>query len=105
MVAALQVLRALIDRQCTLGELCAGMAKLPQVMINVAVERGRLDVAPKELDAAVAEVEARLASRGRVLLRPSGTEPVVRVMVEGEDAALVQELAVELAGVVARQVG
>jgi Phosphomannomutase len=53
--------------------------------------------------AAIASAEVRLAGRGRVLLRPSGTEPVVRVMVEGEDAELVRGLAEELAGVVAGQ--
>jgi phosphoglucosamine mutase len=53
-----------------------------------------------EIIQAIAATEEKLASRGRVLLRPSGTEPVVRVMVEGEDAVLVQTLAEELAAVV-----
>jgi phosphoglucosamine mutase len=54
---------------------------------------------------AVADVESKLGSKGRVLLRPSGTEPVVRVMVEGEDAAEVLKLAQELAEVVEKEIG
>jgi phosphoglucosamine mutase len=73
------------------------MHKMPQVMINVSMP-GRPDlsqVAP--VQEAVAATEFELGSRGRVLLRPSGTEPVVRVMVEGEDGAEVKRLCQELA--------
>jgi phosphoglucosamine mutase len=75
---------------------------LPQVLINVPMKRGfdlRRDptVAP-----AVAHAEEQLAGRGRVLLRPSGTEPVVRVMVEGEEEVQVRGLAEELAGVIGK---
>jgi len=101
LVAALQVLRALTEREATLAELRAGMTKLPQTMVNVAIGSGKTFAVRPEVAAAIASVESRLAGRGRVLLRPSGTEPVVRVMVEGEDAELVRGLAEELAGVVA----
>ncbi|HEX4881024.1 MAG TPA: phosphoglucosamine mutase [Porticoccaceae bacterium] len=105
LVAALQVLRVLAERECPLKELRRGMTKLPQTMVNVAISRGQtLGDCPKTA-AAVMSAEERLAGRGRVLLRPSGTEPVVRVMVEGEDAELVRQLASELADVVASQAG
>jgi phosphoglucosamine mutase len=76
------------------------MTKLPQVMINVHMTK-RVDLSsnPSVL-AAVKLTEDKLAGTGRVLLRPSGTEPVVRVMVEGEDKKQVKELAQELAATV-----
>lgn len=103
LVAALQVLRALIEAGCTLADLRSDMVKLPQRMVNVAIARGQAPQADPQVAAAVAAAEHRLAGRGRVLLRPSGTEPVVRVMVEGEDELLVCGLAEEIAGVVADQ--
>jgi phosphoglucosamine mutase len=76
------------------------MAKYPQFMISVKVgNRGKL--ATNSIIAnAVRDIESTLGDTGRVLLRPSGTEPVVRVMVEGMDAILVERLTSELAGVV-----
>lgn len=96
-VASLQVLAALRDSGRDLATLRNGMSKCPQTMINVPV-RGRVDLAefPAVADA-VTEVEARLAGRGRVLLRPSGTEPLVRVMVEGQDGEEVAALCAGLA--------
>jgi len=96
-VSALQALYAMISTGTSLHDLRSKMLKFPQTMINVKVnDKKRLDSAPAIRDA-VKAVEATLGRKGRVLLRPSGTEPVVRVMVEGEDAALVQRLAEELA--------
>lgn len=97
LVAGLQVLKAMVDTDQDLHSLKSGMQKMPQTMINVAMPR-KLD--PMQLDdvaAAVREVETVLGQRGRVLLRPSGTEPVVRVMVEGEDGAEVKRLCGDLA--------
>ncbi|HHQ41211.1 MAG TPA: phosphoglucosamine mutase, partial [Chromatiales bacterium] len=80
-----------------------GMDKLPQHMVNVPLETGdRTVVEADPVRDAVREAEAALAGRGRVLLRPSGTEPVVRVMVEGPDPAEVEALARQVAEVVAR---
>jgi phosphoglucosamine mutase len=80
------------------------MRKYPQRMINVPV-REKIDLAAAPLiQAAVTSAEQRLASRGRVLLRSSGTEPVVRVMVEGEDEQQVNREADQLASVVAAAV-
>ena len=76
------------------------MQKLPQTMINVHMAK-RIDVnGDPTIQHAVAQIEAKLAGTGRVLLRPSGTEPVVRVMVEGQNKNQVKELAQELASVV-----
>ncbi|GAB3091798.1 phosphoglucosamine mutase [Aestuariicella hydrocarbonica] len=100
-VAALQVLLALSNEGgATLHELKQGMHKLPQNMINVRVT-GKVVLEGNEvIERAVAAAEHELAGKGRVLLRPSGTEPVVRVMVEGEDLPLVSQLTKELAEVV-----
>jgi len=96
-VSALQALYAMVSTGSSLYELRSKMLKFPQTMINVRVkDKKRLDSTPA-IREALTSVEATLGRKGRVLLRPSGTEPVVRVMVEGEDTALVQRLAEELA--------
>lgn len=97
LVAALQVLKAMQDHELSLSELKQGMRKMPQVMINVAMP-GRPDLSGVEsIQRLVAATEDELGDTGRVLLRPSGTEPVVRVMVEGEDEARVARLCEGLA--------
>lgn len=101
-VAALQVLRAIRDAGETLSTLRAGMTKYPQTMINVRAG-AKVDLsAYPDIDALVAAAEQQLGERGRVLLRPSGTEPVVRVMIEGEDAIEVKQLCESLAADVER---
>lgn len=99
-VAALQVLYAMIRAEKDLHELKTGMTKYPQHMINVRVA-GKVDLAAcAPIQAAVSDTEAQLGDGGRVLLRPSGTEPLVRVMIEGEDAKQVTALTQRLAAVV-----
>jgi phosphoglucosamine mutase len=99
-VSALQIMMALQDSGKKLHELKSGMIKCPQTMINVRRNK-EVDVSKDEvIQAAAAKVELELAGRGRVLLRPSGTEPVVRVMVEGEEGALVAQKAQYLAEIV-----
>ena len=99
-IAALQVLLAINTLGVPLHKAKKGMQKLPQTMINVHMAK-RIDVnADATIQSAVAQIESRLAGTGRVLLRPSGTEPVVRVMVEGQNKNQVKELAQELASVV-----
>ena len=102
-VSALQVLEELVLSGEDLHGLKQGMDKLPQHMVNVPLETGdRTVVEAGPVREAVREAEAALAGRGRVLLRPSGTEPVVRVMVEGPDPAEVEALARQVAEAVAR---
>ena len=99
-IAALQVLVAMVDNDQSLAELTSGMVRLPQAVINVGCKDPAAATSCTHVSAAVGDVEGKLAGRGRVLLRPSGTEPVVRVMVEGEDAGEVAEHAQALAQVV-----
>jgi len=97
LIVALQVLAVMKATGKTLAELAAGMQKFPQQLINVRVAR-RFDAgADKTVAAAIAKVEKALGRRGRVVLRASGTEPVIRVMVEGEDAQAVALHAAALA--------
>lgn len=96
-VAALQVLKAMVETGDSLFDLRSEMTKLPQTMINVRLQQ-KVDIGEiAAINTAVAEVENTLSGRGRVLLRPSGTEPVVRVMVEGEDRSEVEQLCHRLA--------
>ncbi len=99
-VSALEVLHALRSNQQSLSDAAAGLQLYPQVLINVRVARGVDCLGHAEVKAAVAEVEQALAGAGRVLLRPSGTEPLLRVMVEGEDKQLVEQSAQRIAAVV-----
>ena len=96
-VAALQVLQILVTTGKSLQEIKSGMNKYPQTLINVPVE-SKLDInnAPN-IQQAVKDAESDLADSGRVLLRPSGTEPLIRVMVEGVDAPKVKQLAQQIA--------
>ena len=100
-IAALQVLMALKHREQTLGEARFGMHKCPQVLVNVRFAGGADPLAHAAVQEASARVTEQMAGRGRVLLRKSGTEPLVRVMVEGDDEGLVRGYANELAKIVA----
>ncbi len=102
LVAALQVLAVMKQSRKSLAELAAGMQRFPQRMVNVRVAERFDAAAHPAVSAAVAVVEEALAGRGRVVLRASGTEPVIRVMVEGEDEVMVASHAKSLAEVVQR---
>lgn len=104
-VSALQVLAAMQNQGRSLQDIKRGMTKFPQTMVNVKMARRELLAGNAAIAAGQQAVEAVLGNRGRVLLRASGTEPVVRVMVEGEDGSLVGQLANQLADVVRTQVG
>jgi len=96
-MAALQVLAAMVSQGKQLHELVADMSKYPQTMINVRLEE-KLDLDSCEpVKQAVLQGEKELADTGRVLLRASGTEPVIRVMVEGQDASQVEQIATTIA--------
>ncbi len=97
-VTALQVLAAMVESGLTLAELAQGMKKFPQVLINLRIQgaaKPLLDHA--DVKAEVASVEKDLGARGRVLLRASGTEPLIRVMVEADEAPLTQKMAERIA--------
>ncbi len=96
-VSALQVLHVLRATGHSLEQVCAKLKLYPQVLVNVKVARGDDPSSQPHVQSAVAAAEERLQGRGRVLLRPSGTEPVIRVMVEGESEPLVKELAQTIA--------
>ena len=107
MVSALQVLAAMVDGGNSLHDLGAAVKQYPQVLINVELgSRSAQQVMEAEkVQQAVTESEQIMGERGRVLLRPSGTEPLIRVMVEGEDAAQVTQLAGEIADAVRELAG
>lgn len=100
LISALQVLAVMKETGKKLSELVAGMPRYPQTMINVRTEQRMDPGKSQEIQAAVAVAEGELADKGRVVLRASGTEPVIRVMVEGEDEDQVVSLAKRLASVV-----
>jgi len=103
-VAALQVLLAMQASGKPLPELLSGLTMYPQALVNVRLsQRAELRTHPR-VQASVKEAEGQLNGKGRVLLRPSGTEPVIRVMVEGESGPLVRELAEGIAATV-KEVG
>jgi phosphoglucosamine mutase len=104
-IAALQVLRAMVEQGKSLRELKSGMSKYPQTLINVRLGEQCDVMALPEVQQAVKQAETTLCGKGRVLLRPSGTEPLIRVMVEGEDASLVSRIAEQLADTVRVAVG
>ncbi|MFC4563538.1 phosphoglucosamine mutase [Nocardiopsis mangrovi] len=105
LLTGLHLLGAMSRRGLALGELAKVMTRLPQVLINVrGVDRTRAATS-RELAAAVREAEAELGESGRVLIRPSGTEPMVRVMVEAAAEPHAHELAERLAGVVRTTLG
>jgi phosphoglucosamine mutase len=101
MISALQILAIMKETGKPLSELAAGMPRYPQTMVNVRTERRMDPGKSSDIQDAVAAAEAELGDSGRVVLRASGTEPVIRVMVEGEDESQVVTLANRLASVVA----
>lgn len=99
-VAALQVIAEICETETSLHELRSSITKYPQKLINVRVSTmPNLDT-NDTIQQAVKDIEDELGDSGRVLLRPSGTEPVVRVMVEGKDASKIDQLAKQLASVI-----
>ena len=99
-VAGLQVLAAMARNHMTLHDLCSGMRLLPQVLVNVRFAGKHDPLEAENVKQVTAQVELELAGRGRVLLRKSGTEPLIRVMVEGEDDEQVLRLANSIADAV-----
>ncbi|HCM62914.1 MAG TPA: phosphoglucosamine mutase [Morganella sp. (in: Bacteria)] len=101
-VAGLQVLSAMVRNNMSLHDLCSGMKLLPQILINVRFTGQHDPLSADEVIRVTQEVEKELNGKGRVLLRKSGTEPLIRVMVEGEDEAQVTAMANRIADAVKR---
>ena len=91
------MLAAMVESGRSLRELRTGMHKLPQATANVETKNPRQAAANASLGSVAHDIEAALGDRGRVVIRPSGTEPVLRIMVEGEGANQVRDYADELA--------
>lgn len=102
-ITAVQLLDLMKSKNRPLSRLVSRIRLFPQVLLNVEVERKQDIRAFPAINDAVRKAEERLAGRGRVLVRPSGTEPKIRVMVEGEDLRLIQGIAKEIAKVIRRQ--
>jgi phosphoglucosamine mutase len=102
LISALQVLAVMKRTGQTLAQLAAGMPQFPQVMRNVRVAQRFDPLAVPAVASAVAAVERQLGDNGRVVLRASGTEPLIRVMVEGRDAATTAACADQIAAAVQR---
>ncbi|GAB6069877.1 phosphoglucosamine mutase [Thiomicrorhabdus hydrogeniphila] len=103
-VAALQIMSALVTAQKTLVELTSEVEFYPQVLMNQKVDNASTIMQSKGLKEAISLAEQRLADKGRVLVRASGTEPLIRVMVEGADKELVETIAKELINVVKSEI-
>ena len=102
-IAALQVMAVLVEQDLSLAEAKQGMTKYPQTLVNVPIDK-KIDLdACNGIKLAVSEAEGQLAGSGRVLLRSSGTEPLIRVMVEGVDGPQVKLLAEKIASVVSQE--
>ncbi|MDH5483812.1 MAG: phosphoglucosamine mutase [Gammaproteobacteria bacterium] len=99
-VSALQVMAYLAQSEQTLAQALEGLSMFPQVLINVSLPAGADPMSDASVQAAVDAVDVKLAGRGRVLLRASGTEPLIRVMVEGEDEQQVTRYAQQIADAV-----
>ncbi|WP_109078810.1 phosphoglucosamine mutase [Aggregatibacter kilianii] len=99
-IASLAVLTAMAKHRLTLNELAGAVRLFPQVLINVRFAGGENPLESDSVKAVAADVEKRLAGKGRILLRKSGTEPLIRVMVECEDGTLAQQCAEEIANAV-----
>jgi phosphoglucosamine mutase len=98
---AIELFSAMVRRGKTLHELASELAVYPQVLVNVRTDRKEVLDRP-EIRLAIREVEANLTGSGRLLIRPSGTEPLIRVMVEGDDRTRVEAYARDLAGRIER---
>lgn len=96
-IASLAVLSAMVQHRLSLNELASAVKLFPQVLINVRFAGGDNPLESEAVKAVAADVEKRLEGKGRILLRKSGTEPLIRVMVECEDGVLAKQCAEEIA--------
>ena len=107
MASALRLMSAMVSSGQPLSQLAGIMTVLPQVLVNITVDNAKKNAweQDEEIQAALREKEAHYAGRGRILVRASGTEPLVRVMIEGEEQAAIERDARELADLIAGKIG
>jgi phosphoglucosamine mutase len=101
LLAALQVLSEVVRQGKPVSEICNLFEPLPQVLKNVRFAGGK-PLEDKKVISSIADAEKRLGNQGRLVIRPSGTEPLIRVMAEGDDATVVNDIVDELCGVIAK---
>jgi phosphoglucosamine mutase len=101
LLAALQVVSEVVRQGKPVSEVCNLFEPLPQVLKNVRFSGGK-PLEDNKVIASIADAEKRLVGKGRLVIRPSGTEPLIRVMAEGEDAFMVNQIVDELCGVIAK---
>jgi phosphoglucosamine mutase len=104
-VTGLQLAAVVTETGKTLGELAALMSRLPQVLVNVRVHNKSAVMNSEEVTEAIRKGEEALGDKGRILVRPSGTEPKVRVMAEGPDEKQLQDIVEDIAAVISRVAG
>jgi len=106
-LTSLMLIRVMLEKQKSASELCSIINIYPQVLINAKVASDKKNDYKEDTDiqAAIEKLEEEFSGNGRVLIRPSGTEPLVRVMIEGEDQAYMQKKAEELAHLIERKLG
>jgi phosphoglucosamine mutase len=105
MLTALQLLRVVKEKGVTLSQLAQMMTKYPQILVNVRVKEKEGWDQNEAITGKIKEVEAALGSNGRVLVRPSGTEPLIRVMAEGPDEAVLKQYVDSIADVIRAEIG
>jgi phosphoglucosamine mutase len=105
LISALQILSLMKRTQKPMSELAKAMSAVPQILLNVQVKHKPALESVPDIDRAIRASEARLNGSGRVVVRYSGTEPLLRIMVEGERDALIREVAEHLAQVVRTHIG
>ena len=104
-LSALQLMQVMVKTDQSLAQLATAMEYLPQVLHNVRVASKDGWQDNEAIAAAIAQAEAQLQGRGRILVRPSGTEPLIRVMLEGPDRAELEALARDIAQVIEKELG
>ncbi len=105
MLAALQLLKVMKEREKPLSELAEVMTRFPQTLLNVRVKEKKAQEEIPGFSEAIKELEAKLVGKGRILVRYSGTEPIMRIMIEGEDETDIKKMASELADMVKKELG
>ncbi len=102
LIAALQVLAAVIEEGRPVSEVCRKFEPLPQLLKNVRYDEARAPLEEPEIQSLIGDSEARLKASGRLLIRKSGTEPLIRIMAEGEDEGLISDVVGEIATAIER---